>query len=383
MYDIIKKLRYIIGRMHHFILACHLGNYIFFESCPALSDSTKSIFDEMVKRGLNKKYKLIWWVDDRKDKKLPRIKGVLYVDKNTFINAHIFRFFRFRAKCFICCNQFLHKENPRTKSFYITHGTGIKNIKPKYQAPDDIDFCFVASPSIIEPMSEQFGAPQDKMVALGYPRNDDLTNTTIDIHGILKREFDKIIVWYPTYRQHKYLNSFRGESLPIIHDIEKAERINKHLVEHRIVIVIKPHFAQDISYIKDTKLSNIVFIDDDFFAKHAISSYQFVSNCDALITDYSSIYFDFLLCDKPIGLVWEDINLYRENPGFAIDLDYYMKAGTKIYNENDLVRFIQDIATGNDTLKKERNEINSWANYASDGKNTERVVDFIIQKACL
>ena len=66
-------------------------------------------------------------------------------------------------------------------------------------------------------------------------------------------------------------------------------------------------FRQDISYIQKYALSNICFIDDAFFRRNNITSYEFVGSCDALITDYSSIYFDYLLCGKPAAVIWEDI----------------------------------------------------------------------------
>lgn len=361
-----------------------LGNYILFESVPDLADSPKAVFDEMIRRGLNKKYKLIWWVKDRNDEKLPQINNVIYVDNNTPLHLRQFQYYRLRAKCLIYCNKHFHKDHPQAKSFYITHGTAIKSIKSYYRSPKDLDYCFITSPHFLNMMSDENTVPPEKMVALGYPRNDAFSKSPLDLHGILQKDYDKVIVWYPTYRQHKGANiHLSGDSLPIIHDAEKAKTINNILVENRVLVVVKPHFAQDISYVKDLNLSNIVFIDDTFFVDHAISSYQFVGSCDALLTDYSSIYFDYLLCNKPIGLVWEDIDSYRKNPGFAIDLDYYMKAAEKIYSVDDLAHFIEDIASGRDALKSEREEINQIANYSNDGRNTERVVDFIIDKAGL
>lgn len=361
-----------------------LGNYILFESIPDLADSTKLVFDEMVKRGLNQKYKLIWWVKDKNDEKLPQVDNVIYVDNNTLLHLRQFQYYRFRAKCLIYCNKHLHKDNPKIKSFYITHGTAIKSIKAYYSAPKDLDYCFIASPHFLNMMSEENTVPPEKMIALGYPRNDAFGELPLDLRSILQRDYDKVIVWYPTYRQHKSSKvRLSGDSLPIIHDADKAKTINDILVKNRVLVVIKPHFAQDISYVEDLNLSNIVFIDDSFFADHTISSYRFVGSCDALLTDYSSIYFDYLLCNKPMGLVWEDIDSYRENPGFAIDLDCYMKAGEKIYNVDDLSRFIENVASGQDSLKSEREEINKIANYSTNGQNTKRVVDFIVDKAGL
>ncbi len=150
-----------------------------------------------------------------------------------------------------------------------------------------------------------------------------------------------------------------------------------------MLVVLKPHFAQDVSAIKALDLSNIIFISDDFFLQNDITSYRFVGSCDALLTDYSSIYFDYTLCDKPIGLIWEDYEEYAKNPGFAVDMDAAMKGGVKIYTLEELENFVQDVATGVDRLKQERREVRDLYNYSTDGKNSERVVDFLIEKAKL
>ena len=171
--------------------------------------------------------------------------------------------------------------------------------------------------------------------------------------------------------------------MPIIHDVAAAQQLNQWANEKNVLIVLKPHFAQDLSQIKNLHLSNIRYIDDSFFAKNKISSYEFVGSCDALITDYSSIYFDHMLCNKPIGLVWEDIDEYREKPGFAMDVEACGKGGVQIYNIADFLNFITQISEGIDVCAEARNEICRQVNYAADGKNAKRVVDFMIEKANL
>ena len=87
--------------------------------------------------------------------------------------------------------------------------------------------------------------------------------------------------------------------------------------------------------------------------------------------------------DKPIGVIWEDIEKYKEDPGFALDLDYYLKGAEKIYTIDELCQFVEEVARGEDKLCNERREIRDIVNSSIDGKNTERVVDFIIKKAKL
>ena len=353
--------------------------YIVFESAPDVSDNTKAVFDEMLRRGFNKKYKFIWMVRNKKVV-YPKIKNVSYVwDK-----SKKFSYCCARAKALICCNGFLTPRNDRQFSIFLQHGTGIKESSHYYKMPTCINYGLAASDWASEILMKEHGLSKEKIVALGYPRNDILTQEKKDLHNYFKTTFSRIIVWYPTFRQHKSGGKTGAEhALPVIWNEEKAIELNEYAKENDVLIVLKPHFAQDVTKIKQLDLSNIIFINDIFFKENNITSYGFVGSCDALVTDYSSIYYDYMLCDKPIGLVWEDYEEYQKNPGFAVDMDYMMKGGVKIYNLEDFKAFIKDVSDGVDRLKEERREIRDVANYSTDGRNSERVADFIIEKANL
>lgn len=357
------------------------GKYILFESVPDLSDSTKAVFDEMIHRELNKKYKFIWMVSDKR-KKWPQYCNVKYIDNRSAFSRRLLWWYRYRAKCLISCNRFLKSLTVNQISFYITHGTVIKRLGD-YTLPANIDYAFVAAEHVREVMAYEMKGDVNKFIALGYPRNDVLLEKPVDIKTALNTNCKKIIVWYPTFRQHingkKKTDS--SHALPIIHNVEMAKQLNDSAKMNDVLIVLKPHFAQDLSEVKDLKMSNIRFIDDGFFVENKMSSYEFVGSCDALITDYSSIYYDFTLCDKPIAVIWEDFEEYQSNPGFAVDVDYYLKGAEKIYTLQEFEQFVTDVSEGKDRLKEARQEIRDLVNYAVDNKNAKRVVDFIIEKA--
>ena len=52
--------------------------------------------------------------------------------------------------------------------------------------------------------------------------------------------------------------------------------------------------------------------------KKGLSVYALLRNADALITDYSSAYFDYMLLNRPIAFTVEDIEEYRKRSGFCI-----------------------------------------------------------------
>lgn len=367
----------------HLIIILPGKESIVFESVPNFSDSPKAVFDEFVKRGYGEKYKLVWWLHENNDS-CAKPQNCVCLDTYTLKGHFLFWWYKLRAKCLISCNRFLETVKDDQVAVYITHGTIIKQTGSGNILPEGVDYAIVASEYIKELMAQDLEADINKFYGLGYPRNDALQKEKRDLHPLFPVDYQKIVVWYPTFRQHK--NGYTTASqnaLPILHNAENARKLNDIANRNGVLLVVKPHFAQDISYIEDCNLSHIRFINDSFFEKHQISSYEFVGSCDALITDYSSIYYDYLLCNKPVAAIWEDIEEYRLNPGFAVDVDYYVKGAEKIYNLDDFETFIDHVASGQDVLREERAEINALVNHSTDGKNAERVVDFIIEKAGL
>jgi len=380
----IRKIKSLLKRiLYDFVGVLPGPKCILFESVPNFSDSPKAVYDEFVRRGYGKKYKFVWLLFD-KNVSCEQYKDCICLDSSGFEGQLLYRWYLIRSKCLISCNRFQEKVRDGQVSVYISHGmimkvTGAWNVLPK-----GIDYAIVSSEHVRDVMAWDLDADVSKFYGLGYPRNDALQLADRDLHPLFPVDFQKILVWYPTFRQHK-AGSKTGcrNALPILHDAENARKLNEIASRNGVLLVVKPHFAQDISYITDCNLSHIRFIDDSFFAKNQISSYEFVGSCDALITDYSSIYYDFLLCDKPVAAIWEDIEEYRVNPGFSVDVDYYMKGAEKIYHLEDFEAFIYRVVNGIDKLREERAEINAVVNQSTDGKNTERVVDFIIEKAGL
>ena len=237
---------------------------------------------------------------------------------------------------------------------------------------------------MIDLMSYALSFDKSKAVPLGYPRNDALTGKKFNLKELFSTECEKVIVWYPTFRQHKAgFSTAANHALPIIHNEEFALSLNECAKRNGVLIVLKPHFAQDLSYIKRLSMSNIKFIDDSFFEKNNISSYEFVGSTDALISDYSSIYYDYTLCDKPIAVIWEDIEEYKKNPGLIDDYEKYLAGAEKIYTLDELLGFVERVSSGIDLNREQREQIKNLVNISDDGKNTCRVVDFIIEKAKL
>lgn len=392
IFQFIKKLkerklsyivRYIVVRicMVFYLIAYRKKEIIVFNSIPNMSDNTKPVFDEMVKRKINDRYALIWITDEDETREL-NSKNCYVISTRKIKDASKAEAVKRLAICIISCNQFLYSSNKKCTSFYLNHGIPIKNVRDYYSCPQEIDYMVVPSKDTIELFSYCFNYPKNKIIPLGAPRNDAFYLPKKDLSCYFEKH-NKYIIWYPTFRQHKLGFDIceSKQTIPLIDDVKDAETLNEIAKKHNFLIIIKPHFAQNVDYIKKYNLSNIVFIDDSFFVNNEITSYELIASSDALITDYSSVYYDYLLCNKPIGLIWNDIEEYKKNPGLIEKYEYYSQGGVKIYNFDQLLGFMNDIATNEDKLIKERNEILKEVFDYRDSNNSIRVTDFIIDKS--
>jgi len=368
------------------ILQFILKKSIIFESSPAMSDNTKAVFDELLRRNYQKKYNLIWYLDDQKVAIYKNGKYVIFNPgkRNTFKERISNFIFYGNRKCVIVCNKFISKESNEVY-INLTHGSPLKSVNGYYTYPNYIDYVFAQSNCFISSLSADCNYDQNRIIATGFPRNDVFFKNKISLTQLFGvSDINKTIIWLPTYRQHKNgMKTGSRNAIPLVNDYETAIRINDCLADNHIILVLKPHYAQDLSLIKRQKLSNMIVVDNSYLQEHNIDTYDLVAASDALLTDYSSIYYDYTLCDKPIGAIWEDFNEYKENPGFSVDIDYWMKGAEKIYTCADLQQFIIRVAKGIDLLKDERHEIRNKANYANDGNNSKRVVDKIVELAHL
>ena len=353
--------------------------YILMESAPDYCDNTRAVYNYIVNNGLDWKYKPLWVIKDKRN--IDKSIKTIVVD-GSFLALVKYVYYEARCACIVYCNSTLPKFQDNNMALYLTHGSVAKNVAGKYSMPSDLDFCLVQSAFLREPMRTALSlSKHTQTITLGYPRNDDLLlENSIDRDKLFDIKFDKMIVWYPTFRQHKSSANRNVSSItiPIIYDVDEAKKINEFAKVNNLLIVLKPHFAQDTSYIKDAKLSNIVIIDDGFLKKNNIRSYQLLNLSDALLTDYSSVYYDYLLTDKPIGLTWDDYEEYGKKEGFAVDMDMVFAGGEKIYNSDEFCTFIKNVAEGNDILKAERNKVKDLTNEYQDANSSKRVAEFIM-----
>lgn len=205
-----------------------------------------------------------------------------------------------------------------------------------------------------------------KLMELGYPRIDITLNQTnqemISIRERLGISNDEFLIFYaPTWR---------GTHDNVDFDYEKLERDLNLLGDiSDSKLVFRGHsLLQDA--LKEIELNVIVAPDD-------IDTNQILGVADILITDYSSVLFDFLPTLKPLILYMYDIKEYTQERGLYFDGNQL--PGKKCYNINELVNLLNEIIkNGIRKVNPDQNMIPEFAPH-DDGNVSERVVKAVFE----
>lgn len=184
-------------------------------------------------------------------------------------------------------------------------------------------FTYLLSPSpfTTEKLSSAFDLTaqetRDKVLELGYPRNDRLhTYTAEDVASVRRRlgipAGKKVVVYCPTWRDDQHSATLGGYTLQLPIDFAKlrAELGDEYVVLFRAHYLIANGFdfaATDGFVIDASAISDI----NDLYLVG-----------DVLVTDYSSVFFDFANLERPMVFYMYDLDRYENDMrGFYLNLD--------------------------------------------------------------
>ena len=359
-------------------------NKIVFFSTTNLYDNSEALFQYLVDQNYQEKYKIICAVRNPQDYKELEKKNIVFKKVTTSL-FHILN-----TKFLFYHNEML-AVRPSRKQIWVDfwHATTFKKINKMIDPDYKYDYFtyLIATSETYRPIfAEAFGCELDRIIINGHPRNDYLFDDRDELKklNVDKSSYSKTFLWAPTYRvsfNQVFQDtdcSFIGETgLPIFLMKNELEQLNEFLEKENSLMYIKVHPAQKRKGFLFEDMSNIRYLFNDTIDAAKIKFYSLLKQMDVLITDYSSVFFDFLLLDRPIGFTIEDLNSYSENRGFVFDnpLDYM--PGEKITSIPEFYSFINDCILGKDLYKEERKRINKLVNYYTDGKNCKRILDFV------
>ena len=224
-----------------------------------------------------------------------------------------------------------------------------------------------------------------KYIVTGAPRNDflysaDGQSNLSKIYGEKIIEH-KIIYFLPTFRDNttknnntKKVGNFFG------FDQFSLQNFDKFLFENNCQLVYKPHPEKEeiaLNYISDYSLKNIVILKSDDLIENSLDLYELLSSCDILLTDYSSVFYDYLLLDRPIIFSPVDIEKYKNMRGFLLESFDDWTPGPKVYSQEALQKEISQCLEDNDYYRDKRNLIKNLMHRFKDGESSNRMWSFI------
>lgn len=227
----------------------------------------------------------------------------------------------------------------------------------------------VSSENIRKFYAEGFGISEDKVFATGIPRTDiffdnkyieNKKNEIINKYPILKNK--KVIMFAPTFR-----GKGKGSAYYDFNKLDLDKMYKSFSDEYVFILKLHP-FIKNIPEI-DEKYKDFVI---DLSAEREINDLLFVS--DVLITDYSSVCFEFSLLNKPMIFFAYDMEDYIEKRDFYYPYKEFVP-GVIAKTTDEMIEIIKTENYDKEKLNKFRNTF--FKHF--DGKSTERVVDLILK----
>ena len=207
------------------------------------------------------------------------------------------------------------------------------------------------SHELIPLMARSFAVSEDKIKVWGQPRNDGLFQKN-DCRKILGQlfpdlpEYTKTVLYAPTFRDYGQVQLFPFKDFD-------QEQLEAFLEEKNMLLFIRTHVAEQGSAAPYLG-KRIRFLGNE----QAEDVTGILNIFDCLITDYSSIYIDYLLTDKPMIFLPYDRQQYLDGRGMNFDYDD-VTPGPKPETFND---FLDALSPKEDFWKSERTRVNRLFN---------------------
>ena len=273
----------------------------------------------------------------------------------------------------------------KTTIIMTWHGTVIKDITEDFDAtyaykkwvrylklksyPDQyIDYVLTPSKGKYEHeiLSKAFRVDSNKILDLGYPRNDILFDYNTEFKKKLRIKYGipdnikKVILYAPTFRDAGSLRfPFKDKDLT---------DLNQILKENQSIFLVKGH-----AYEKKINFDELNYIS---LVRKPSDIQELIIISDLLISDYSSVTFDFLLTMRPVILFPYDLNIYEKGRGLHYDLRD-IAPGPIVYDVENLLEALKNIEEIEVEYRDVREKIRDRFNKYHDGKSNERLLTFL------
>ena len=260
----------------------------------------------------------------------------------------------------------------------LWHGTPLKRVnhlhyKRSVNNKNQMKYCkyYITSSEFTKYlMATQFEIHIDDILVTGQPRNDALftkDEKLLEKHPVLKK---KVILYAPTFRSYGRVRLFPFD------DFDKKKLLN-FLEEHDAYILIRCHINEWIAF-KEEWASEESGSDRIIMAD--VQRYECVQellrHTDILVSDYSSIHFDFSLLNRPMIFLPYDIEEYIKHRGLNVDYNKNTP-GPKVSSFQEFLSQIHVYLTTPSKDEAERIKVRDKYNLYLDDQSSKRVWESI------
>ncbi len=197
-------------------------------------------------------------------------------------------------------------------------------------------------------MSACIGIENKKYRKVGFPRLDFLQKPAISKEKLLQDLFgasDKeaqIGIYMPTFRYElddpQIMEKIKQGNFFAFADFD-GQKLNDELKKRHQYLIVKlhPYEMRLFSNFK-SDYSNIAFLNNDYLFQNKLDLYEILGDTDFLLTDFSSIYFDYLHLNKPIIFITNYLRQYEKTRGLLMGPYDEIAPGICVDSEEELLR---------------------------------------------
>lgn len=288
-----------------------------------------------------------------------------------------------RAKYLCFDNEIFTKLRPGQVSLFCDHGAvALKSVRGVYNVAKDVDYVLSPSENYTPVLAREYELEGTEacFLPIGYPYHDVLFRQTPDeVKKLTDREYRKVFLWMPTFRKGGgYGRNDSTEEqpfgVPLLRTEEEYGALQDFLARHDCLLIIKIHPMQDPDTLKRLReTENIRVLTGSTVKKLGVDNYRLIKSASALISDYSSIAFSFLLLDRPLAFVLSDLASYQR--GFAMENPEDFLVGEQIRDFPAFYAFLESVLEGRDDWRARRQALCRWLYRDRDGGSCQRLAD--------
>lgn len=358
-----------------------LEDTIVIESHDDFDSNGGALYDYLVREGYDRRYKIVWLLKHPRPEGLPQSVETYWLRRPSL--KKMYRICT--AKYLSADNELVEKARPEQICLFCDHGgVSMKSVRGLYCLPDSIDYILSPSEAYAPVLAKQYDIkwPDERFIHVGYPQHDVFWQESAnEVQKLTQKKYEKVFLWMPTFR--KGIGFRRNDSaveqpfgIPLVETEADLQKIQAFLEKTNSLLIIKIHPKQDLSTVERLRGSeNIRILTGQDMKTYGINNYRLLKNVDALLSDYSSIAYSFLLLDRPVGYVLSDMESYTR--GFSVDnLEAYL-VGHKIYQFEEFFGFLKAVCAGEDPYAKQRRALTQQLFAHSDGQSCRRIVEIL------